>query len=83
MLKKLLGYINENHWQSIFFTGKFHEYSRLKYQLTNNGIETKTKFVNNRERSGIGTIGGSGNEYYEICVHSKDVERANEIIHNQ
>lgn len=82
MLKKFLRFLKENYWESIFFTGKLDEYSLAKYRLTSNGIKVKTKIISNRERGGIGTIGGSGNEYYEIYVKTKDIERANQAIHS-
>jgi hypothetical protein len=90
-LKKILRYLKDNHWQSIFFTGKLDEYSRVKYKLTSNGIKTKTKIISNRERSGIGTFGRNGvigtfggnqNEYYQIYVKSKDIELANQCIYS-
>lgn len=80
MLKNFFQFLWENRWESIFFTGKVDEYSRAKYKLTSNGIKVKTKIISNRERGGIGTIGVGGNEYYEIYVKAKDVEKANQAI---
>lgn len=73
----------DNHWEMIFFTGKLEEYSGIKYKLFSNGIKVKTKIIGQREIGSIITVGGNRNESYEIYVQSKEIERANKIIHSK
>ncbi|WP_243124283.1 hypothetical protein [Clostridium sp. AWRP] len=47
----------------------------IKYKLISNGIKVKTKIIRHNGRK-------SGNEYYEIYIESKEIEKANKIIHN-
>lgn len=82
MFKGLFKYFMDNHWEMIFFTGKLEEYGNLKYKLSSNGIKVKTKIISHREFGNIITVGGNRNASYQIYVQSKEIERANKIIHN-
>ncbi|WP_242867434.1 hypothetical protein [Clostridium ljungdahlii] len=47
----------------------------IKYKLISNGIKVKTKIIRHNGRK-------SGHEHYEIYIESKEIEKANKIIHN-
>ncbi|QXE17443.1 hypothetical protein B5S50_00485 [Clostridium sp. 001] len=75
MLKKLFQYFKRNNWEMVFFAATLEEYCMIKYKLISNGIKVKTKIIRHNGRR-------SGNEYYEIYIESKEIEKANKIIHS-
>ncbi|AZV57056.1 hypothetical protein DMR38_10860 [Clostridium sp. AWRP] len=75
MLKNLFQYLKRNNWEMVFFATTVEKYCMIKYKLISNGIKVKTKIIRHNGRK-------SGNEYYEIYIESKEIEKANKIIHN-
>jgi len=83
LLNKLFQRLKENHWEMIFFTVKIEEYCAIKYKLMSNGIKVKTKIIRHKGIRNPIAAGGSRNEYYEIYIQPKEIEKANKIIHSQ
>ncbi|WP_242649423.1 hypothetical protein [Clostridium kluyveri] len=66
----------------IFFTVKIEEYCAIKYKLMSNGIKIKTKIIRHKGVRNPIAINGSRNEYYEIYIQPKEIEKANKIIYS-
>ncbi|WP_349408783.1 putative signal transducing protein [Pseudalkalibacillus sp. SCS-8] len=78
MLRKLISYLKENSWKTVYFTQKTDEYGRVKGLLNDAGIKSKTKSSTPMESGELGGVATS----YDIMVRQKDLQKANEAIHN-
>ncbi|MHC6180179.1 hypothetical protein ACYUJ6_10035 [Clostridium sp. JNZ X4-2] len=83
MLKKLFQRFKKSNWEMVFFTEKVEEYCKIKYELISRGIKVKTKIIRHNGVRSFVTMNKGGNEYYEIYIQPREIEKANKIIHNQ
>lgn len=73
-------WFSKNKWESVYTTTDVEQYARLKGRLSDNGIRTKTKFLN----SGGGYGGGYGHSsIYDILVKAADLHRARQLIQSE
>ncbi|WP_369703973.1 hypothetical protein [Clostridium moutaii] len=56
---------------------------KIKYELISRGIKVKTKIIRHNGVRSFVTLNKGGNEYYEIYIQSREMGKANKIIHNQ
>lgn len=76
MLSKLLKYLKENSWKTIYVTQDTYEYGRVKGSLNDARILSKTK-------SSTPMAGPDSSEFgttYDILVKQKDYHKATQIL---
>lgn len=79
MFKKLWELINQTSWETVFFTHKVEDYSRIKGILNDHGVPSKTKAntsYGSSQMDGFGTT-------YDLLVKKKDLYKAQQAIHKR
>jgi len=78
VFKKIIGMFFG--WETVYLTSNLDEYIRIRGNLMDNGVSTKTKTNDNTFRQSDMLMGSNTNNSYEILVRKEDVYKANEII---
>ncbi|MFB4168952.1 hypothetical protein [Virgibacillus sp. JSM 102003] len=78
MLRRIVYFFKENSWETVCFTQNLEEYGRVKGNLNDAGIITKTKTATPMN----GNLGSANfSSTYDIKVKQKYLHKAQEAIH--